>query len=219
MSFLNAIIEFEGPIVDVRPRYWAAHQKAAEAVNCSGPQPDEFWRLVRTGSADATMVPRGKPAQVAEYTRLRDELLESGELMALDELQPQVVENLRVLKPMGASHLVTLSQNRDGVNATLDRLDVWMYFDQKRSLPVDRERRVQTLREMAGSQRTLAVVGSVPMAYAAGEAGCRVIGVRGGTAFPKRLQQVGVDVVYDGLEELTDALSRRAPELHKIGLF
>ena len=57
------------------------------------------------------------------------------------------------------------------------------------------------------------------MAYAAGEAGCLVVGVRCGQAFPRALQQVGVDLVYDHLGELTEALSRRDPQLQRIGLF
>lgn len=218
MAYLNVLVEFEGPVVDVRGRYWAAHRAAAEAVKFSGVNPDEFWRLVRIGAPDGLRIPSAKPVHVAEYTRVRDSLLESSELMALDEPQPQVVDSLRFLKAAGACHLVTLSKNRDGINATLNRMDVWMHFDQKRALPEDRDRRIAALREMAGGQRTMAVVGTVAMAYAAGEAGCRVVGVRGGTAFPNRLQQVGVDLIYDNLHELTEALSRRDPDLQKIGV-
>jgi phosphoglycolate phosphatase-like HAD superfamily hydrolase len=218
MSHLNTIIELEGPVVDVRPRFWAAHQAAIAPLKLQGPPEEEFWRLVRLKSDDSAMVPRGKAQHIADYKRVRDERLDSAELMALDELQPGAQAELRVLKAMGTSHLVTLSQNRDGVNATLNRLDVWLCFDQRRSLPADRNRRVAALRELAGGLRTLAVVGSVPMAYAAGEAGCRVVGVRCGQAFPRSLQQVGVDLVYDNLGELTEALSRHDPQLQRIGV-
>lgn len=218
MSFLNTIIEFEGPVVNVRPRYWAAHREAIQAVNFQGPTEDEFWRLLRTGSPDGMMVKYGKEHHVKEYARLRNERVDATDLMALDELQPDAKENLRVLKSMGACHLVTLCRNRDGMNATLNRLDVWMYFDQKRVLPEDRDRRVAALKELMGSQRTLAVVSTVPMAFAAEEAGCRTVGLRNGLAFPKRLQQVGVDVFYDNLDALTDAISRRDPDLQRIGI-
>jgi len=37
-----------------------------------------------------------------------------------------------------------------------------------------------------------------------------------GPTFPKFMQQVGVDVFFDSLDDLTDALARRSPELQKI---
>jgi phosphoglycolate phosphatase-like HAD superfamily hydrolase len=218
MAFLNTLVEFEGVVVNVRARYWAAHCEALAATGLRGPTADEFWRLVRIGAPDGQFVPHAKPAQVIEYKRARDARIDAGDLMQLDEAQPEAGPNLRLLKSLGSSHLVTLSRNRDGINATLDRLEVWMHFDQKRALPQDRDRRVETLRELVGAQRTLAVVGTLPMAYAAGEAGCRVVALRTGLAFPKQFQQMGVDVIYDDLEQLTEALTRRAPELQKIGV-
>lgn len=219
MSFLNTIIELEGPVVNVRPRCWAAHRAAAAELGFDGVAEDEFWRLLRTGTADGMFLRQAKPAKVAEYARRRAELLESSELMQLDTAQPAVHENLRVLKSLGNCHLVTLAQNRDAVNATINRLELWLYFDQKRSLPSESDHRVAALKELAGLHHSsLVVAGSVPLAYAAGEAGCHVVALRNGLAFPKFFQQVGVDVCYDDIEELTDALTRRAPELQKIGL-
>lgn len=219
MSYLNTILEWEGPIVDVRPRYWAAHQAAVKAAGFQGPAADEFWRLYRTGASDGLMVPHGKPQHVAKYTRVRNEKINSTELMMLDQLQPGAVENLKVLKSMGTCHMASLCQNREGVNATLNRLDVWLYFEQKRSLPEDSDRRVEAIRELAGgNQRTLAVAGTVAFAFAAGEAGCRVVGIKNGPAFLKMLRQVGVDVFFDNLDQLTDALSRHDPELQRIGI-
>ena len=73
---------------------------------------------------------------------------------------------------------------------------------------------------MVGSHGlTLAVVGTVPMAYAAGEAGCRVVGMKNGPAVPKLLRQVGVDVFFESLDELTDALISHHPDLQRIGVF
>lgn len=218
MSYLNTIIEWEGPVVDVRPRYWAAHEAAIRAIGFQGPTADEFWRLHRTGAAIGMMVPGGKAHHVTEYTRVRNEKIDSTELMALDELQPKAIENLKILKGMGTCHLASLCQNREGINAALNRLDVWIYFEHKRSLPTDSDRRTAVLREMTGGQRTLAVAGSVAFAFAAGEAGCRVVGIKNGPTFPKFLRQVGVDVFYDDLDQLTDAYSRRDPDLQRIGI-
>ena len=220
MSFLNTIVEFEGPVVDVRPRYWAGHREAIKAIGFEGPPESEFWRLVRVGTPDGQLIRFGKDRHVQEYAKIRDERIDATDLMALDELQPGAAENLRVLKKLGACHLVTLSRNRDGINTTLDRLAVWMHFDQKRALPEDRDRRVEAMREIVGGQRcTLAVVGTVPMAYVANEAGCKVVGIKNGPTFPKRLRQVGVDVFYGDLDELTEAITTRDPDLQRIGLF
>ncbi len=220
MAFLNTIIEYEGPVVDVEPRYWAAHQAAIQAVGFQGPPRSEFWRLWRTGATDSQFVRFGRPQKALDYARIRAEKLDSSELMVLDQAGPKTAENLRLLKQMGASHLVSLSRNRDGLNAVLDRLDLWMHFESKQCLPEDRDRRVEALCKLAGGLRvTLAVVGTVPMAYAAGEAGCRTIGLKNGPAVPKLLRQVGVDVFFESLDELTDALSSRHPELQRMGVF
>jgi hypothetical protein len=77
---------------------------------------------------------------------------------------------------------------------------------------------VQALQEMAGGIRTMAVAGTIPFAYAANEAGCRVVGMKTGVAFPKQFRQVGVDVFFDSLDDLTEALARHDPELQRIGV-
>lgn len=220
MAFLNTIVEFEGPVVDVEPRCWAAHQAAVRAVGFQGPPQAEFWRLWRTGAADAQFVRFGRPQKAGDYARIRAEQIDTTELMALDQAGPKTPENLRLLKQMGSCHLVSLSRNRDGLNATLDRLDIWMHFESKQCLPENRDRRVEALRRLAGGYRvTLAIVGTVPMAYAAGEAGCRTVGLKNGPAVPKLLRQVGVDVFFESLDELTDALISRHPDLLRIGVF
>jgi phosphoglycolate phosphatase-like HAD superfamily hydrolase len=218
VGFLTTIVEYEGALVNVRPRYWAAHQAAISALGWRGPTEDEFWRLVRSGASDGLMVPYAKSTQILEYVRLRGEHMNSTDLIALDEAWPDAATNLKILKNMGTCHLASLCPNRDALNASLDRADLWMYFDKKQSLPIDRERRVQTLADMASGTRTMVVAGSVPFAYAANEAGCRVVGMKTGTAFPKQMRQVGVDVFFDSLDELTDALGRHDPELERIGV-
>lgn len=220
MGFLNTIVEYEGPVIDVQPRYWAAHKAAIGAVGFDGPPQSEFWRLWRTGADDGKLVRYGKPPRVAEYARLRNERIDGTELMSLDEGQPGAALSFRLLKQMGSCHLASLCRNRDGINATLDRLDLWIHFNQRQSLPEDRDRRVAALQELVGGHRcTLAIVGTVPFAYAAGLAGCCLVALKKGPAVPKLLRQVGVDVFFDSLDELTDAVTRRHPDLQRIGLF
>jgi len=219
MSFLNTILEYEGVVIDVLPRYWAAHLEALQATGLAGPTQDQFLRLLRTGAADSAFVQLGKPRHITEYTRIRNERIDSTDMMALDVAQDGAHNNLRVLKQLGACHLATLCGNRPGINATLDRLDLWICFDKKVALPRDPDRRVQALSEMMGEHHgSLAVAGSVPFAYAAGQAGARVVGMKTGTASPKNLRQVGVDVFFDSLDELTDALTHRDEQLQRIGL-
>ena len=218
MGFLTTIVEYEGALVNVRPRYWAAHQEAIAALGWRGPTPEEWWRLVRTLASDGLMVPHAKTPQMLEYARRRNERISAADLIALDEAWPDAAVNLKVLKDMGTCHLVSLCPNRDALNAALNRLDLWIYFDKKQALPADRERRVAAIQDISASTRTMAVAGTVPFAYAANEAGCRVVGLTTGLSFPKQMRQVGVDVFYDSLDELTDALSRRDPDLQRIGV-
>ncbi len=219
MGSLNTIIEFEGPVVDVRRRWWAAHKAAAAAIGLDGPPEDEFWRLVRKGSPDGMIMRHARPHQLLEYTRIRTEQQDSTALMALDEPQPALKENLRVLKQLGTCRLITTCRNQEGINATLDRLDVWMCFERRIILPEDRNRRLSLLRELAaGYPSTLAIVGSVPVALAAANAGCRCVGLKEGLAYPNNLRQVGVDAFFDTLDALTDAVISRHADLQRIGL-
>ena len=218
MSFLTTIVEYEGVVANVRARYWAAHSEAVKAMGFRGPTADEFWRLLKTGASDGLMVPYAKTPKVLEYRKLRDERLNAADLIALDEVWPEAGPNLKIFKNMGTCHLVSLCFNREALNAALDRMDVWMHFDKKQMLPADGDRRVAVLREMMGGIRTLAIAGSVPFAYAAGEAGCRVIGMKTGLAFPKQFQQVGVDLCFESLDALTEAMARHDPALQKLGV-
>lgn len=218
LSLLNTIVEFEGPVVDVKPRYWATHCEAIGAIGLTGPTESEWWRLLRLNSPDGALAAHAKGEKLAAYSKTVRDRRDASDLMLLDEAQPGAAENLRVLKGLGSCHLVTLCSNRDGINATLDRLQLWMHFDQKRVLPEHRERRVAAIQEVMSGPRTLAIVGTVPMAYAAGEAGCRTVGIRNGPTFPKLLQQVGVDVFFDDLEQLTDAITKRDEALQRIGV-
>jgi phosphoglycolate phosphatase-like HAD superfamily hydrolase len=219
VNYLTTLVELEGVVLDVKARYWRAHCEAIEAVGFTGPEESEFWRLWRTGATDSQMVRHGKDRHVREYRRLRDARIDATDLMALDEAHPGAAVNLKILKGYGTAHLVTLCRNRDGINATLDRLDLWMHFDRKEVLPESRDRRVELLGELAGSTRpALALAGTVPFALAANEAGCRVVGMKTGLAYPKLMRQVGVDVFYGSFDDLTDALASRDPQLQKIGI-
>lgn len=218
VGFLTTIVEYEGALANVRPRYWAAHQEAIAATGFRGPTEDEFWRLLRTGASEGQLVPYAKTPVVLEYTKHRNSRLNDADLIALDEAWPDAAMNLKILKDMGTCHLVSLCPNRDALNAALNRMDVWMYFDKKQMLPADSDRRVQALQDIAAGTRTMALAGTIPFAYAANEAGCRVVGMKTGLAFPKQLRQVGVDVFFDSLDELTDALARHDPELERIGV-
>ena len=108
MAFLNTIIEFEGPVVEVRARWWAAHQEAIAATGFQGPSAEEFWRLVRTGATDAAIIRFGKHRHAEDYARIRDERRDSLDLMALDELQPDAAVNLRVLQQLGNAVCLSL---------------------------------------------------------------------------------------------------------------
>lgn len=219
-SFLNIVVEWEGAVVEVRPRYWAAHRAAAEAIGERGPNEEEFWRLVKIGAEPGAFVPHAKPDRAREYARLRDELRDSSELMEKDELLEGALPGLPVLKNMGACHLVTLSGNIDGINAALNRLDVWMHFDRKRALPQDRDRRAQLLGEVAGGMgRALVVAGTVSLALTAARAGLPTVALKSGLAFPRQFRQTGIELFFENLDELSDALIENRGIFSPIGLF
>ena len=214
MSSFNMIFQWEGVVVDVRPRYWQAHQQAVAAVALTGPPENEYWRLFRSGASDRQLVPHAKPLRLEEYNQRRQELLASASLLALDKPQPGAAQSLGQLKRMGSCRLATLEGDRRELETAVGRLQLGDCFDRTEVLPEDRNQREALLRKLAeGSRTTLAVAGTIPFAYAADQAGCCVVGFKSGLTYPKFMHQVGVDLIFGSWEELTDALGQHDPQL------
>ena len=66
---MKIILEFDGPVFDPAPVYYAAHQAASGDVGWSRLDQATFWRLLRTKGRQADFLPGAKPVKIAEYQK------------------------------------------------------------------------------------------------------------------------------------------------------
>jgi phosphoglycolate phosphatase len=124
------LLDLDGPILDVRARYYAAHQHASEGLADVGMiDPEPFWRAKRERMPITELlgVPAGH-ASVARYQARWREVIETDPLLSLDTLQPGAVDALQRLRPLPQRVLVTVRTAAAGARATLERLQLTSFF-------------------------------------------------------------------------------------------
>lgn len=114
------IIDLDGPILNVVPRYWAAHE---EALVATGAKPlvanvHEFW------SAKRRAEPVVAPEHATAYTSLLQAIIERDDLLRLDRLQPASLVALGVLAARSPTVVLSLRTNQPGALAAVERLGI-----------------------------------------------------------------------------------------------
>ena len=60
---MRFIIEYDGPIIDVRPVHYRAFRAVVGELGWSCLDEPTYWRLVRTKGQDANLLPGAKPVK------------------------------------------------------------------------------------------------------------------------------------------------------------
>jgi len=216
---LRFIIEFDGPVFDPAPVYYAAHQAAAGDVGWSRLDQATFWRLLRTKGRQADFLPAAKPIKIAEYDKRFDHHLESDALVSVYQPHQDIRDSLNHLMRMGTCRLITLGSNVAGRVKSLEKHGLANLFTGFDRLDADPRRRPADLRRLCeGDSRSLVVASSDSVLRSAGEAGLLCVGVATGTSSVARLHQAGAGVVYKAFHELADSIRDGAADLIKAGL-
>lgn len=216
---MKILIEMDGPLVDVRARYYEVHRRIMIELGLPAVSPDPFWRLVRRDEPTEAFVPGGRAKHAERYARRFTELSECDDVLMLDEAQDDAAGALRSLKPLGESILITLRLNRPGAQDVMNRLDLSAYFLRVCGLSQSQGRREDQLRELAGdARRVLVVAGSEPVIIAAREVDLPVVGVTCGSRTPQNLRRAGADVLFADLDAVSIALATGAEEIQRAGL-
>jgi phosphoglycolate phosphatase-like HAD superfamily hydrolase len=215
---MRFLIDMDGPLVDIRPRLYALHKELIGETGLAPRPPEEFWQMIRRGEPLDRHLGQARPAHRDAYGRSFVERCEREDLLALDTMQPEVAQNLRVLKDMGVCHLITLRLNRQGAQQALDRCDICHFFDQLRVLSQVRSARIEQLKELAGGDpKTMVVTSSDSILIAARECSLFTVGIGNGPATPQRLRQAGADFVAKDLSELVDHLRPLSEAIRRAG--
>ena len=213
------IIEFDGPVFDPAPVYYAAHQAAAAEVGWSQLDRATFWRLARTKGRQADLLPGAKPVKIAEYQKRFDAHLESDASIALYGPHRDVRGPLTQLARAGTCSLITAGANLAGRRAALAKHVFRGLFTRVDGLEADPRRRPAQIRGFGeGDPRTLVVAATDSLIRSASEAGVVTVGIAAGSCSVARLHQGGAGVVYKALHELSASLLNGAPDLVQAGL-
>ena len=216
---MRFIIEFDGPIVDVLPVFFTAHEVVAKRVGWSRLDQATFRRMTRAKDRGGEILPGAGDTKVADYWRRFDEEIESDSVVATYEPHAGVAAILAGLAEYGTCTLVTLGSNVAARKSNLQRLELVRFFRQVERLSEDARRRPGELRMLAaGDERTVVVAASDSLVRACGEADLFCVGLSCGACGVSRLHQAGASVVLKGVGELLAELRAGCGELIRAGL-
>ncbi len=211
-------LELDGPILDVAPRWYAAHRRAQDELGLPRRDAREFWRLTRKGADLAEIVRPTRSGQLADYLRAFGAALTSEDLTARDAPQPDVKIALVSLREVAPCALVTTRGDRATTQALLDRYELWRPFNKTMMLSSDRSVRSSQIAGLLDEEDpVLAATSDEPLTKAFDSAGAVVVGIANGPCTPRRLRQAGAGVVFGDLAEFAEALRRQDEELIKAG--
>jgi len=216
---VRIIIEFDGPVFDPAPVYYAAHVAAATDVGWSRLDQATFRRLMRTKGRQADFLPGAKPAKIGEYERRFAEHIESDALLAPYGPQPEVRETLAQLARIASCSLMTAGSNVDGRRVALEKHGLAAFSERFEGVESDPRRRPAQLRRLGeGDPRTLVAAATDSLIRSAVEAELFAVGIASGGCSVARLHQAGANVVYKELHELATSLRNGAADLIGAGL-
>lgn len=216
---MRFIIEFDGPVFDPAPVYYAAHQAAVAEVGWSRLDQATFWRLLRTKGRQADLLPGAKPVKIADYEKRFNAHLESDALVASYQPQPDTRDALLQLAHAGTCCLITMGSNVAGRRTVLEKHGLAGILEQFDGLEADPRLRPAELRRLGEADpRTLVVAASDALIRSAGEAGVLGVGIAVGPCSVARLHQAGAGVVYKALHELSASIRDGAADLVQAGL-
>ncbi len=216
---MKILIEMDGPLVDVRSRHYEVHCRIMAELGLPRLDPDPFWRLVRRAVEPAAFVTTGRAALAKRYQHRFMELIESDDLLDLDEAQEDAAGALRAIKVLGEPVLLTMRLNRPGAQAVMKRLRLAEYFLVVCGLSMAQTRRADQLTELVGDTRRIVVAASSePVILAARDADLPVVGITCGPRTPQTLRRAGADVLFPDLDALGIALARNTDDILRAGV-
>lgn len=188
------IIDLDGPVLEVAPRYWAAHEIALARSGARGLVGDvaALWAAKRTGA------PVADPERGAYLDAFRA-VVERDDLLLLDRLQPGALEALARLATRFDVHILSLRTNAAGARARCSSLGITTVA------PVtfvahNPEGKVPAARALASGSTVVAVVGDTEADAAVARAlGAPFWGVTCGIRTEERLRAEGAERVLPDL--------------------
>ncbi len=229
------LFDLDGPILDVRTRYYRAYSDGLRFLEQEPLGPEEYWNLKRRKIPDQEILRMsGSEGRLREFRSRRDFLIEQEELLRLDCVWPQLRPTYEALFAQVPAILVTLRSSASRTLAQLDALGIRSWFQSVLAAPSGPEERWRTKVKLVREANVLPAqpsssvfVGDTETDIIAGkELGSVSVAVTFGIRTEEALASLGADVVCRTPDELSaylktlllpDAPTARAVEhrLHK----
>ncbi len=216
---MTFIIEYDGPITDLRPVYYQVYGEVATEVGWSCLDEASYWRLIRTRGREAVVLPGARPVKLKTFWTRFDQRIEEDDVVARYGLQPGIEDALDTIVRHGRCCLVTAGSNITARRRLVEKMGLADQLTRMERLDNDPRRRPGELRTLGGEDRRILVVaGSDAVARSAGQAELLTVGISSGSCSVSRLRRAGADIVYSAISELAESLQGGAKDLIQAGL-
>lgn len=137
---LRLITDFDGPIVDVSPRYYRVYQFCLEKTRRQHQavrelSKDEFWQLKRDRVPEWEIgtISGLDEEQALEFANLRRQIVHTLPYLHYDQLVPGAVEALKKVERVGVELVVMTMRRVIELDYALNRFDLGQFFPKNRS--------------------------------------------------------------------------------------
>lgn len=126
MMTRRILLDLDGPILDVRPRYHGLYCRLLEALGGRPLDLEPYWRGKRDRRPEASLAQLAglRGDALDEFSQRRAEHIESDDSLRMDEPWPWALSTLALLSQRAELVLVTQRSHRDRLLRQLQRLDL-----------------------------------------------------------------------------------------------
>lgn len=230
-QMLRLITDFDGPIIDVSPRYYQVYQFCLEKTR----RPDqqirqltlsEFWQLKRGRVLEREI---GKISgldaeQAREFAILRRQTVHTLPYLHYDELTPGVVDALEKVQQLGIDLVVMTMRRVVELDYAFNRFDLARFFPKNRcyrlandyvkTCDIDDKQLLmkQALKELPIGEDTWMVGDTEADIIAAKTNGVKAIAVLCGIRSREQLEAYEPDWIVNDLNEAVALILRESPQ-------
>ena len=227
---LRLITDFDGPIVDVSPRYYRVYQLCLEKTRRQHQavrelSKDEFWQLKRqrVPEREIGIISGLDEAQALEFAALRRQIVHTLPYLQYDQLVPGAVEALKKVERAGIELVVMTMRRVIELDYALNKFDLGRFFRQNRCYRLDNDyiktRDIdekpllmqQALKELPPAEDTWMVGDTEADIVAAKSNGVKAIAVLSGIRDRTQLEAYEPDWIVNDLSDAIDLIFCQVP--------
>jgi phosphoglycolate phosphatase len=125
-------IDLDGPILDVSERYYRIYRDTVFSIGTQPLTKQHYWELKRSKVMEGEILAESGASSaeaLTEYTKTRDERIESPDYLMFDQPWLNISEILKTLRSRSALALVTMRKSKGNLEDQLRRMDLLNSFD------------------------------------------------------------------------------------------